>query len=162
MRPGYCLATECWLPHSFPGWPQRRNTPMWPASTSGVERHKDETRVLSDHRVLAVRSDFPHHHSDSKERRTPLHGQLAPWVLTGHNGTSRDAATVLSDYMDLAGCMKCPDHQGNSRERIWLFCSHLAQQVLTIQIGKKRRGGGYGLEGGVGVGVGGKVEEVRA
>ena len=71
---------------------------------------RDETRVLSGHRVLAGRMEFPHHQGDSQERRTLPCNQLTPRVMAGHTGMSSDETRVLSGHRVLAGRMEFPHH----------------------------------------------------
>ena len=75
-----------------------------------TEMSRDETRVLSGHRVLAGRMEFPHHKCDLQERRTLPCNQLTPRVLAGHTGMSRDDTRVLSGHRVLADRMEFLHH----------------------------------------------------
>ena len=77
---------------------------------------RDETRVLSGHKVLAGRMEFPHHRGDSQERITPPCNQLTPTVMAGHTRMSRNDTRVLAGHMVLAGRMEFPHHKGDTQE----------------------------------------------
>ena len=71
---------------------------------------RDETRVLSGHRVLDGCMEFSHHKGEPQERITLPCNQFTPRVLAGHTGMSRDETRVLAGHRVLAGRMEFPHH----------------------------------------------------
>ena len=88
--------------------------------TGHIRVRRDETRVLSGHRMLAGRMEFPHHQGEYQCSK------VTPRVLTGPSGISRGGTRGLFNHRMLAGHMVFTHRQGDcSRLGLWVLTGHI-------------------------------------